>query len=123
VVRNGEEYLRESLNGKNLKKRATGPGLRDYVSELNETPELDHERAAYYQSQIGVLHWIVELGRVDIITEFSKLASHMASPREGHLEAMFHEFAYLKCKHNARLVFDPTYPEINYSNFPGGKRP
>jgi hypothetical protein len=91
--------------------------LRDYISELDETPELDPERAAYYQSQIGVLHWIVELGRVDINTEFSILASHMALPREGHLEAMFHVFAYLKCKHNARLVFDPSYPEIDFSNF------
>jgi hypothetical protein len=98
-----------------LKKRFKGPWLRDYVSELDETPELDHERAAYCQSQIGVLYWIVELGRVDIITDVSKLASHIAWPREGHLEAMFYVVAYLKCKHNARLVFDPTYPETDYS--------
>jgi len=59
----------------------------------------------------------VELGRVDIITEVSLLASAMAMPREGHLEAVFHMFAYLKRKHNARLVFDPTYPTIDFDNF------
>ncbi len=25
--------------------------------------------------------------------------------------------AYLKAKHNSRLVFDPTYPDINQSSF------
>ena len=39
-------------------------------------------------------------------------------PREGHLDAVFHVFAYLKRKHNARMVFDPTYPDIDYKTFP-----
>ena len=60
---------------------------------------------------------MVELGRVDIITEMSTLASHMALPREGHLEALFHVFAHLKMKHNTRMVFDPTYPEIGIDSF------
>ena len=45
------------------------------------------------------------------------LASQMELPREGHLEAIFVVFAYLKCKHNSRNVFDPTYPEIDESKF------
>jgi len=60
---------------------------------------------------------MVELGRVDIITEVSTLASHMAMPREGHLDALFDVFCYLKRKHNSRLVFDPTYPDIDSSVF------
>ena len=67
----------------------SGPWPTDYASELDETPELSPAIANYYQSEVGVLHWIVELGRVDIITEVSILASHMAMPREGHLEAFF----------------------------------
>jgi hypothetical protein len=59
----------------------------------------------------------VELGRVDIITEVSTLASHMALPREGHLDAALHVFSYLKKKHNARMVFDPTYPKISHDDF------
>ena len=38
-------------------------------------------------------------------------------PREGHLEAVFHIFAYLDKKHNACIVFDPTYPDIDMSCF------
>ena len=42
----------------------------------------------------------------------------MAQPREGHLEAVFHVYAYLSKKHNLRMVFDPTYPRIDKSDFP-----
>jgi hypothetical protein len=64
-----------------------------------------------------VLRWIIEVGRIDITTEVSMLAAHMAMPRIGHLYAVFRVFAYLKAKHNARLIFDPTYPSINHHKF------
>jgi hypothetical protein len=48
--------------------------------------ELGDNEASFYQSQIGVLHWMVEIGRIDIITEVSMLASCVAAPRAGHLE-------------------------------------
>jgi hypothetical protein len=38
---------------------------------------------------------------------------HPALPREGHLAAAFHIFAYTKKKQDARMEFDPTYPEID----------
>jgi hypothetical protein len=38
-------------------------------------------------------------------------------PREGHLEAVFHVFAYLGLHHNARVVFDTTYPAFDMVNF------
>jgi hypothetical protein len=75
------------------------------------------QQASFYQTQIGVLRWCVELGRVDIITEVLELSSYLAMPREGHLEAVFHLFNYLEKKHNARVVFDPTYPMIDMSDF------
>jgi hypothetical protein len=80
---------------------------------LDVTPELNVDQASFYQSQIGVLRWCVELGRIDIITEVSALSSFLALPREGHLEAVFHIFAYLERRHNARIVFDPNYPDID----------
>jgi hypothetical protein len=97
--------------------RPRGPWPHDYVSELDVTPELDPAREQYYQSPIGILLWVVELRRIDIVTEVSKQASCMALPTEGHLEAVFHVYAYLKCKHNSRMVFDPCYPEIELNKF------
>ena len=60
----------------------------------------------------------MELGRADIVMETSALASMMELPREGHLDAVFHMFAFLKRKHNGVIVFDPTEPEININTFP-----
>ena len=71
----------------------------------------------YYQNQIGVLIWMVELGRIDIITEVSMLALQLILPREGHIEAEFHIFGYLKVHQNSRMVFDPTYPTPDISMF------
>ena len=56
---------------------------------------------------------MVKKSRVDIITEVLTLASQMAMPREGHMEAVFHVFAYLKARHNLCMVFDPTYLSID----------
>ena len=46
------------------------------------------------------------------------MSSHLALPREGHLEAVFHIFAYLKKNHNSEMVFDPSEPDTNMSDFP-----
>jgi hypothetical protein len=88
-----------------------------YAPETDVSPELSPKDATFYQSQIVILRWAVELGRVDMITEVSALASHNALPRDGHLEAVYHVFAYLKKKQNARMIFDPTYPDIDAGEF------
>ena len=41
----------------------------------------------------------------------------MAMPREGYLECLFYLFAHLKIKHNSRMVFDPTYPTVDLTQF------
>jgi len=117
AVRNLETYLEKQGKGIKLPKRAMAPWPNDYVSELDDTPELGATMVSHYQSLVGILHWMVELGRVDMIVEVSILASHMAMPREGHLIAAYHVFAYIKRHHNSRLVFDPSYPEIDMSVF------
>jgi hypothetical protein len=59
----------------------------------------------------------VELGRIDIITELSMMSTHLCVPREGHLEAVFHVFAYLGLHHNYIVVIDPTYPSVDIGTF------
>ena len=90
----------------------------DYKPELDISAELDGQEAAYYQSLIGTLRWIVELGRVDIYTEASLMASCMALPRMGHLDQLFRMFSCLKHHHNTEMVFDPSDPDIDESQFP-----
>ena len=75
--------------------------------------------ASYFQSLIGVLSCIVELGRVDICCKVSMLSYFLSLPREGHIQFLFHIFSYLGAKHNAELVFDPSLPDfIDFNLFP-----
>jgi len=115
AVRNVEEYLRK----RNLKlvKKATTPMTINYAPEVDGSVELEAEDATYYQSLIGILMWIVEMGRMDISMEVSTLSSFIAMPREGHMQQVLHIFAYLKVHHNARIVFDPMYPEVEEDEF------
>jgi hypothetical protein len=63
---------------------------------------------------------MVELGRIDIVTDVSCLASCLALPRKGHLEAVSHIYAYWKKKTNGTIIMDPTYPDINLTKFNDG---
>ena len=73
--------------------------------------------ASYYMLLIGILRSIVELGGVDICLKVSMMSSHMALPREGHLEQLFHIFSYLSKYHNSIMVFDPSDPVVDESKF------
>ena len=45
------------------------------------------------------------------------MSSHLALPREGHLDQVFHVFGYLKKYHNAEMVFDPSDPVVDECEF------
>ena len=71
------------------------------------------EDASHYESLIGILRWIVKLGRVDIITKVLVLSSCLVLPRFGHLLEVFNIFAYLDVYHNTEMVFDSTTPDVD----------
>jgi hypothetical protein len=58
-----------------MPKKASNPFPGDYEPEMDTTPTLNPELASWYASLIGMLRWMVEIGRVDIITEVLKMAS------------------------------------------------
>ena len=113
-----EAYL-DSQDNKHWKipSKADTPRTTTYRPELDVSRELNVADAAYYQSLIGSLRWIVELGRVDVCLEVSMMSSHLALPREGYLEQVLHIFAYLKKYHNTELVYDPSDPVVDENDF------
>eukprot|EP00804_Cyclotella_cryptica_P009986 CCRYP_015410-RA/>CCRYP_015410-RA protein AED:0.07 eAED:-0.02 QI:0/0/0/0.66/0.5/0.66/3/0/553 len=114
AVKNVETYLKTNLEGRfSLPKRGDNPFPCDYAPEEDVTPLLEPAVATYYMQLIGVLRWMCELGWIDICTEVSMLSSFAVMPREGHLEAALHVFAYLNSKSNSRLIFDPMEPFTN----------
>ena len=68
----------------------------DYHPSSDVTAELSARGLHYYQELIGVLRWAVEIGRLDILLEVALLSSHLALPRKGHQEQVYHMFACLK---------------------------
>lgn len=116
AVKNVEAYVDQQERWK-MPKKAETPLQTTYRPELDVSPELKPTDAAYYMSLIGILRWIVELGRVDICLEVSMMSSHLAMPREGHLDQVLHIFAYLKRYHHTEMVFDPSDPVIDESKF------
>ena len=115
AIANVETALDKS--GQRLPSRATTPITAGYRPELDTTAELNLSGVRYYQELIGVLRWAVELGRIDILMEVSMLSSHLALPREGHLQQVYHVFAFLKNKPKRTLAFDPQHPDIDESRF------
>ena len=49
--------------------------------------------------------------------ETSAMAPMMAMSRRGHLNVLFQMFAFLNTKHNGVMVFDPTEPDIDKTQF------
>jgi hypothetical protein len=109
AVKNVKLLLQEE--GRGLKSTAKTPfPSTTYRPEVDMTDECDDQYASRYQNLIGVLRWAVELGRIDIYTEVALLSQHLALPRMGHLEAVYHVFAYLHKHDKSRIIFDPTDP-------------
>jgi hypothetical protein len=79
---------------------------------MDATELCNEAMAQYYQQQIGVLRWAVEIGRINICAEVSMLASYTTAPRLGHFHAMLHIFAFLDHHPRCRLVFDDSYVEF-----------
>jgi hypothetical protein len=115
AVANVEAAL--DASGQRLPSRCTTPIQANYRPELDTTSELNLKGMRYYQEQIGVLRWAVELGRIDIAMEISMLSTHLAAPREGHLQQVYHCFAYLKAKPKRTLAFDSQHPIIDEARF------
>jgi len=120
------QYLKEAIKNMEielgqsnycLKGKPSTPMQSGYCPELDVSPVLRPEQANYYQSLIGILQWAVELGRIDIYIDVAMLSSHLAEPRIGHLEQVFHIFSYLKHHTNSHLVFDPQYVSWNKAEF------
>ncbi len=117
AVKNVRDWLAKEENKHWKMPHANTPLRTSYRPELDVSPELTPELASYYQSLIGVLRWIMELGRVDVCLEVSMMSSHLALPREGHLEQLLHIFGYLDIHHNAEQVYDPSDPCIDFATY------
>ena len=84
-----------------------------YKPELDIIDECDAEHISRFQQLIDILRWVIKSGRIDIQIEVALLSQYQASPREGHLEALYLIFHYLSKNPKKRLVMDLHYPDVD----------
>ena len=104
AIRQVKEWLAER-NGA-LKAKAPSVLPSGYRPELDVSEYCNQSNASFFHSHIGILRWAVELGRIDICTEVLMLAAFLAAPRNGHLHALLHIYAYLNTHERSKIVLD-----------------
>ena len=130
-----ETYVSNAVKNVKILLQAEGRGLKSnaqtpfssttYRPEVDTSEECSSEMSTRFQNLIGVLRRAVELGRLDIYTEVALLSQHLALPRDGHLEAVYHIFAYLMKHEASAIIFDssdqepadPQYHRPDWSSF------
>jgi len=68
----------------------------DCHPELDESPLLDLGGHRQFQMLIGMLQWLVTIGRPDLCHALTSLNRFGACPREYHLDLAVHIFGYIK---------------------------
>ena len=82
------------------KKKVPTPLLSGYRPESDPTKELNDEQQHQYQGLVGVLRWMCELGRLDILHPMSLMSRCLAQARIGHLNQIPRTFACLNVTAN-----------------------
>jgi hypothetical protein len=105
-----EDYLKEILS--QLRGEGNVPefseqrpeGIRKFKTPMasNDHPEIDdtgllsEREHRIYQRLMGILQWLVSLGRFDICYAVSSLSRFNSAPRKGHLQRAIRVFGYLE---------------------------
>ena len=99
----------EQLFGKPLPKKDT-PMLDGDHPEEDTSELLDDDGHKKYMMLIGMLNWIVCIGRMDVAFAAASLSRYSACPRKGHMDRAMRVFGYLKKYRNRRIVVDSRDP-------------
>ena len=87
-------------------------------SNIKYRPELDvsnfcnEAQVRAFQQILGMLRWLIELGRMDVLLETTLLASFLMSPRIGHLNQAAHIVAYLRKHNRSTIMMDPEKIDV-----------
>ncbi|CAJ1937367.1 unnamed protein product [Cylindrotheca closterium] len=106
VVKSQISHQKYNLN---LKRNVSAALPSGYKPELDNTDFVDAETHTLYMQLIGILRWLVELGRMDVCAEVSMMSLYNAMPCVGHFHAVLHLFGYLETHQSREIVMDSAY--------------
>jgi hypothetical protein len=113
-----KKYIRKLIDEY---EREFGEKPRSYSSPLEkgDHPELDTSELLdlrgikQYQSLIGSLQWVIQLGRFDITTAVMSMSSYRSAPRKGHLSRVKRIVGYLKKMDNGVIRIRTGQPDYS----------
>jgi hypothetical protein len=97
-------------------KVARSPLLENDHPELDTSELLDEDGQKIYQSLIGALQWVIQIGRFDITTAVMTLSRFRAMPRQGHLDRVKRIHGYLFKMRHGTIKIKTDAPD--YSGIP-----
>ena len=87
----------ENFRWKPLNKTVDHPFYSQfYFPELAMNEDCNNDKVQFYQSLVGIMRWLYEIGRIDILTETLLLLTFVSAPRVRHLHQTLHVFKYTK---------------------------
>ena len=102
-------------------ERLFGSKPRQYSSPLEQGdhPEIDNSQelglddTKKFQSLIGALQWVIQIGRFDVGTAVMTLSSFRANPRVGHLTRVKRIYGYLYKMKNGTIRIRVDEPDLS----------
>lgn len=92
--------------------KSTVPMTASDHPETDDSEVLDDEKHRQFQMLMGILNWIVTIGRLDVAFATMSLSRFSACPRQGHLDRAIKVFGYLKKRPNRRICVDSRDPSL-----------
>ena len=76
---------------------------------------------SFYQNLIGVLIWIIQVGRIDNAFEVSYLLRYLAFPSNGHLVQSLYALKSTEINNANDLAFDSCYQRVTSDQYIQGR--
>ena len=109
-----KKYLQEAISRVETMfghlKKYSNPTATGDEPELDDSDLLSDDEHRKFQMLIGMLNWIVTIGRFDVAYATASLSRFTAAPRKGHLERALRVWGYLKRRSNRRIMVDSANP-------------
>lgn len=99
-----------------LRKESTPLPVEDCHPELDDSPLLGIDDHRKFQMLLGMLQWLMSIGRPDLSPLVSSLNRYGACPREGHLQLAIRAFGFVKTTLNESIAIDHRPMEYSRSN-------
>ena len=81
--------------------------------ELDSSDLLDLEGTKIYQSLIGALQWVIQIGRFDVATAVMTMSRFRAAPRKGHMDRVKRIHGYISKMRHAVIRIRTEEPDYS----------